>query len=34
MSRLAQDGTVESVSLNQILRHEREKGKNYFSLFS
>ena len=30
MSRLAQDGTAEPVSLDQILRREREKGKNIF----
>ena len=27
MSRLTRDGTVETVSRDQILRHEREQGK-------
>ena len=31
MSRLTQDGTVESVSRDQILRHERGLGNIHFS---
>ena len=34
MSRLTRDGTVEPVSRDQILRREREQGKNTFFLFS
>ena len=34
MSRLTRDGTAEPVSRDQILRHAREKGEYYFSLFS
>ena len=30
MSRLARDGTAEPVSLDQILRREREQGNNNF----
>ena len=31
MSRLVRDGTAESVSRDQILRHERGQGKIHFS---
>ena len=30
MSGLTPEGTVESVSLNQILRRERRQGQTYF----
>ena len=30
MSRLARDGTTESVSRNRIFRRERDQGKHYF----
>ena len=30
MSRLTRDGTGEPVSRDQILRHERGQGNNYF----
>ena len=29
MSRLTRDGTVETVSRDQILRYEHEQGKNF-----
>ena len=31
MSRLTRDGTAETVSRDQILRHEREQGNSNFS---
>ena len=34
MSRLTRDGTAETVSRDQILRHERGQGNINFSLFS
>ena len=34
MSRLTRDGTAETVSLDQILRHERGQGNFHLSLFS
>ena len=30
MSRLTRDGTAETVSRDQILRHERRQGKVHF----
>ena len=34
MSRLTRDGTAETVSRDQILRHEREQGNIHFSCCS
>ena len=31
MSRLTRDGTAETVSRGQILRHERARGNSHFS---